>query len=213
MSDQGSVTRWFHQAKDGDEQAIEALWKRFYVRLVDYSRSKLPRGRSQAKDEEDVVLSAFETFFQRARQGEFPSVQNRDSIWRLLLVIASGKAANQVAHEVRQKRGGGRTVHISTGESLDSCCETPVFAAIIAKEPTPDFALQVAEEYRRLMESLGDSALIQVATMKFEGFENKEIAQKMDMSVRSVERKLNRIRMIWSECQGNHHDTVTLNSA
>ena len=68
---------------------------------------------------------------------------------------------------------------------------------VVGREPSPEFAAEVAEEYERLIKSLGDATLEQLATWKLEGYTNAEIAQKWDKTERTVERKLNLIRKIW----------------
>jgi hypothetical protein len=37
----GSVTRWIGDLKAGDEQALRALWDRYYATLVERAREKL----------------------------------------------------------------------------------------------------------------------------------------------------------------------------
>ena len=66
-------------------------------------------------------------------------------------------------------------------------------------EPTPDFATQVADECRRLLDLLGDDSLRRVAVWKMEGYSNDEIAERLDCSRRTVARKLEAIRILWSE--------------
>ena len=72
-------------------------------------------------------------------------------------------------------------------------------AQVVGDEPTPEFAVQVTEEYRRLLDLLEDETLKTVAQWKLEGYYNDEIAQKLDCVPRTVERKLHRIRIIWEE--------------
>ena len=69
---------------------------------------------------------------------------------------------------------------------------------VVGDEPTPEFAAQVAEEYQRLLDLLGDESLRQVAVWKMEGLTNDEIAGRLDCSRRTVARKLETIRIIWS---------------
>ena len=69
---------------------------------------------------------------------------------------------------------------------------------VVGDEPTPEFAAQVAEEYQRLLDLLGDETLRQVAVWKMEGLTNDEIAERLDCSRRTVARKLETIRIIWS---------------
>ena len=70
---------------------------------------------------------------------------------------------------------------------------------IIGREPSPDFALQVAEECRRLLDRLDDDTLRSVALLKMEGHTNDEIAFRLGFAPRTVERKLRRIRTLWSQ--------------
>ena len=68
----------------------------------------------------------------------------------------------------------------------------------MGEEPTPEFAAQVAEQYQRLLDLLGDETLRRVAVWKMEGFTKDEIAARLDCSRRTVARKLETIRIIWS---------------
>jgi DNA-directed RNA polymerase specialized sigma24 family protein len=74
---------------------------------------------------------------------------------------------------------------------------------LIASEPTPDFAAQLAEECQVLLARLEDSELQSVAQWKMEGFTNEEIAAKLGCALRSVERKLKVIRSLWGEVKAN----------
>ena len=66
-------------------------------------------------------------------------------------------------------------------------------------EPTPAFAAQVAEEYRRLLERLDSPALRTVSMRKVEGYANDEIATQLGCGLRTVERRLRLIRSIWEQ--------------
>ena len=66
----GSVTHWIKQLKTGDEGvAQQELWDRYFERFLALV-GKQPRGLPQREaDEEDVVLSALDCFFDGARRG------------------------------------------------------------------------------------------------------------------------------------------------
>ena len=68
----------------------------------------------------------------------------------------------------------------------------------MGEEPTPEFAAQVAEEYERLLELLAEESLRPVAVWKMEGLTADEIADRLACSRRTVARKLEAIRVIWS---------------
>jgi DNA-directed RNA polymerase specialized sigma24 family protein len=70
---------------------------------------------------------------------------------------------------------------------------------ILSREPSPEFALQLAEEYQRLLRCLDDHTLRSVALWKMEGQSNNDIAARLGCAPRTVTRKLHRIRVLWSQ--------------
>jgi DNA-directed RNA polymerase specialized sigma24 family protein len=70
-------------------------------------------------------------------------------------------------------------------------------AQFLGREPSPEFAAQLAEDSRRLVEALGSPSLRLVALMRLEGHGIEEIGRRLEVSSRSVERKLHLIRMTW----------------
>src|SRR5262249_10917971 len=87
MVSEGSVTYWLQQLQAGDQTAAQELWNRYFGRLVSLARSKLRGASRRAADEEDVALSAFESFCRGAEQGRFPKLLDRENLWCLLAVI------------------------------------------------------------------------------------------------------------------------------
>jgi DNA-directed RNA polymerase specialized sigma24 family protein len=69
---------------------------------------------------------------------------------------------------------------------------------VLGREPTPEFALQVAERCRQLLDSL-DKGLRAVALWRMEGYSVQEIAARLGCVPRTVERKLRAIRELWGE--------------
>jgi DNA-directed RNA polymerase specialized sigma24 family protein len=195
MSSAGSVTHWIGRLKEGDPAAVQKLWEGFFHRLVRLARSRLQSAPRRAADEEDVALSAFDSFCRGALEGRFPRLSDRDELWQLLVLLTARKASNLVRQERRQRRGGGRVWNASALD--EGAGEGPAFANLIGREPDPEFAAQVAEECRRLLERLGDATLQAVAVWKMEGHTNEEIAGKLGRSLGTVERKLQLIRRTW----------------
>jgi len=197
MSSPGSVSRWIAALKHGDPAAAQPLWKRYYRQLVALARKMLRASGRRAVDEEDVVQNVFHSFFRAVAQGRFPQLDDRDGLRRLLVVITANKALRQLKHEHRLKRGGGsaaRPAEIYPGGPNE---EEPL-VQVVGAEPTPEFAAQLDEEYQRLLELLGDRTLRSVAIWKMEGYGNGEIADKLACSRRTVARKLEAIRILWS---------------
>jgi hypothetical protein len=103
-----------------------------------------------------------------------------------------------VQHEKRQKRGGGNVV-TEADLAPGSAEEGAALDRLIGREPSPEFAAQVAEECGRLLDILGDEDLRGIARWKMEGHTNGEIAGKLGCLERTVERKLRVIRGLWEE--------------
>jgi DNA-directed RNA polymerase specialized sigma24 family protein len=200
MSAPGSVTNWIGELKAGNHAVAQHLWERYFQRLVGLARKKLEGLRKRAADEEDVALSAFDSFCRGAERGRFPQLTDRDDLWRLLVVITARKACDLIQQEARQKRGGGKVRGESVwASSPDS--EEAVFGLeqVLGREPTPEYAAQVAEEFQRLLARLDDPELRSIALWKMEGFTNNEIAAKLKWAGSTVERKLRLIRGVWEK--------------
>jgi RNA polymerase sigma factor (sigma-70 family) len=172
--------------KDGDPQAVQAIWERYYRRLVAVARDKLRTSKRRMADEEDVVQGAFFSFYCGMEAGRFPILNDRESLWKLLFVITARKAADQLQHEHRKKRAG-------------TVAELDAIEQVIGDEPTPEFAAQLVEQYERLLEILDDDAMRNVAVWKMQGYNHDEIAEKLDCSRSTVARKLTAIRIIWEK--------------
>ncbi len=192
MGPEGSITRWLGPLQAGDAVAAQELWERYFRRLVGLARGKLQVSARRATDEEDVALSVFDTFCRNAQRGRFPQLADREDLWRLLVTLTARKAARLRRDEGRLKRGGGRQA--VPAESEEACLES-----ILSREPTPQFAAEVAEACRRLLSCLGDAQLEEVARCKMEGYTTEEIAQRLKCAPRSVKRKVKLIRDLWEQ--------------
>jgi DNA-directed RNA polymerase specialized sigma24 family protein len=182
-----AVTVWLGQLQSGESAAARPLWEKYFHRLVGLARRRLRDAPRRATDEEDVALSAFDSFCRNAEAGRFPDLSDRDSLWRLLAAFTLRKAAHHVRDAGRLKRGGGVAVADASG----------VFEELVARDPDPAVAAEVAEECDRLLAALADPVLRRVALLRMEGDSVDEVAVKVGCARRSVKRKLQLIRTIW----------------
>jgi DNA-directed RNA polymerase specialized sigma24 family protein len=191
MSSDVSVTRLIGMLKEGDRTAAQQLWEAYFSRLVSLARGRLRSAPTRVADEEDVALSAFDSFYRRAERGQFPQLEDRDDLWQVLFVITVRKAINLVHHQGRASRGGGRVQSLADLDRQGA--ET-----VLAQEPTPELAAQMTEECQRLLAQLGDETLRAVAVWRMEGFSVAEIARRLGCVEQTVTRKLGTIRRLWS---------------
>ena len=182
MSSPDPVSLWISQLKEGERDAAGLLLQRYFGRLVQLARARLRAQPGLAADDEDVALSAFKSLCLGAERGRFPQLDDRNDLWRLLALLAIRKAID--LQRRRQARGEPGAADVEQ---------------LLSGDPPPDLAAELAEEYRRLLDRLGDATLRAVALWKVEGHSNEEIAQKLGCGLRSVERKLHRIRALLGE--------------
>jgi DNA-directed RNA polymerase specialized sigma24 family protein len=202
MSGSDSVTLWLEGAKAGDHVAIQRLWDRYFQRLVLLASSRLPRHAKRILDEEDVALSAFRSFCDRVGQGQFPDLCNRDHLWRLLFAITVRKVVESIRYQTRVKRGGGQILGESAMGEAEDASSTEGIAQILSREPTPEHAAEFADELEGLFARLEDVMLRVIAFQRLQGLSSEEIARSLEVSKRTVDRKLHLIRAMWEEESG-----------
>jgi RNA polymerase sigma factor (sigma-70 family) len=195
MSAPSSVTTWIERLRAGDQTAAAALWQRYYAQMVRLAREHLARRVRAVGDEEDMALSAFASFCAGVAAGRFPSISNRDDLWRLLFTITLRKARDHARREDRQRRGGGRTV--GAADLLD--LPDADLDHLVGSEPDPAWAAAVADQLAHLMAVLPGDDLRRVAQGHLEGYTAVEIARQLGCSLRTVERKWQVVRQYWRE--------------
>ena len=191
MSDRNNVSHWIDRVKEGDSVAANRIWQHYFDRLVRSVRSRLGGQNRAVSDEEDIVLSVFESFYAAAEKGRFPNLSDRDDLWRLLLRMSARKVIDKHRHDRRGRRGGDIQIHSLAGDD-ESIIEA------IGDEPSPDMVLMMQESVEQLFSQLGVGQLQDLAVAKLEGYSNAELAQRLGCSERTIERRLHLIR---EKCQ------------
>ncbi len=192
-----SVSQWIDGLKAGEDAAAAKLWQRYYRRLIGLARKKLGDSPRRVADEDDVVLSAFQSFCQRAQEDRFPDLHDRDDLWHLIVRITERKAYDQLHNQTRKKRGSGLVGGESAFMDLEASGPGAGINEVAGPEPTPEFAAEMVEAVDRLFDKLADDQLRQIALRKLEGYTNEEIAAKIGRSLPTVERRLRLIRERW----------------
>ncbi len=191
-----SVTFWLKQLSQGSHGAADQLWKRYSAALHRIARVRLCHG-SPVEDEDDLAQSVFVVLWKGAERGDWNELKNREELWWLLLEITRRKALEHNRHWSVQKRGGqGNSVSLPQIRSDDSTAGFVEFPD--ARAVPPDADAIVREEHDRLITALGNDTLRAVAAMRLDGQSHAEIATELGVSLRTVIRKLNLIKTLWS---------------
>jgi DNA-directed RNA polymerase specialized sigma24 family protein len=194
-----SVSEWLGRLKSGEADAAQKLWDRYAHELVDLARRRLGTTPKSVSDEEDVAQSVFSSVCRGAQAGRFADIKTRDELWWLLLTITKQKAVDLMRRELADKRGAGR---VGTEAQLAADSQKhPTFGMddLAGSAPTPEFLVMLDEQYQRLLGKLRNDRMRQVAISRVEGYTIEEIAGRLSISVRAVERKLQLIRAQWAQ--------------
>jgi RNA polymerase sigma factor (sigma-70 family) len=197
----GSVTRCIQQFKAGDDAAFEKIWQHYFDQLLGVARDVMKRRRQWgAADENDIVQNALWSVCRGLPHNKsYEGVNSRESLWPILVAITKFKVADNYRREAAAKRGGGKVVSEGALEGSASRIECDFSQLIADRSPTADDIVELTEQLQSLMELLEQDDLKEVAQMHLEGWKNNEIAQKLGVSSRTVERKLSIIRDTWFE--------------
>jgi RNA polymerase sigma-70 factor, ECF subfamily len=200
MSSPKSITRLVADRCSPDrrisDEAARRLWEKFSQRLLALVRGRL-NGRIRARaDEEDVVQSAFRSFCIRLERGD-DLFEDRDDLWRLLVTVTLNKVRMVARFHRQQKRDVRRDQSADPRAGERSRAEN-LLDQVAATSRRPGSMIALADEMERQLNAL-EPELRQIARWKLAGFTNEEIAapDKLDKTVRTVERKLERIRRAW----------------
>lgn len=195
-SEPGSISILLQRLKFGDQRASSEIWKRYIERLLPLARKQLRGLRDPVVDEEDLLLSVFDRFFKAAQEERFAKLENREDLWQVLLVLTERRATDQYRRTNAQKRGGpgGRDEgDAAAGGHVDDILE---FAE---RGPTPEFAVIFADQLETALCRIQEPSTQEAALLRMEGYELKEIAEKLGISLSSVKRKLRVVRDLWSQ--------------
>lgn len=154
-------------------------------------------------DEEDIALSVFDTLVRGAANGKFPLLHDRYDLWHLLVALTRQKVVDLRRFETRQKRGQGLVKNVaSLGYNFERA-RMMTLDDLVGDAPTPEYISILSDEFRRAMQILNDDVLIKIAKDKLEGYTTSEIAKRLDISQRTVQRKLILIQNRWIQQLAN----------
>jgi DNA-directed RNA polymerase specialized sigma24 family protein len=85
------------RAAAGDQDAARELYSRYFRRLLGLARSRLDGLERQKVEAEDVVQSAFKSFFVLLEDGQF-SLDESGDVWPLLVRITLRKCGHKLEH-------------------------------------------------------------------------------------------------------------------
>ena len=171
----------------GDEPAAVEVCDRFVHLLLTLARQHLDGATLRKLDPEDVVQSAYKSFFVKFREGHY-QLTNWDSLWGLLLRITLRKCRRKMEYFRAEKRDVRRERPVDPLE--DSSVQEPNAAA---RDPTPFEAAVLAETVEDVMRGLNQAGR-QIVCLSLQGHSVVQISEQSGRTERTVERVLARLR-------------------
>lgn len=140
-----SSAKLLAQWRAGDEEAAGEIWRRYAERLIALARTRLAKSLMRVLDPEDVVQSAYRSFFVNARSDRYVLRQSGD-LWRLLVAITLHKLHNQFRRHTSRKRA------VTREEQGERSGGAPDLQTILfTRDPSPEQAAMVADEVAMLL--------------------------------------------------------------
>lgn len=173
--------------RDGDQGAAAQLFERYVGKLVSLAQRNLSSQLGRRIDAEDVVQSAFRSFFRGTRDGRFQLESGQD-LWRLLAVMTVTKLKKQVEFHTAAKRD----FQMDRSPSPDD--PHPVVNHTV-EEPSPADSLALVEQIERVSAQLGRDQQ-RIFAMRLEGHQVEEIGAAIGISERTVRRVLDKIKAL-----------------
>ncbi len=162
--------------QSGEDDAATALYSRYAARLMQLANRTTGDDLSTRVDAEDIVQSVFRTFFRRVSDGHY-MIPEGEELWKLLLVIALNKVRMIAVHHRAAKRNVSQTRSIGDREIEHSTDATEVLRMTI-----DDVLVKLPESHQAVVHA------------RIDGYEIAEIASRVSLSRRSVERILQSFR-------------------
>ena len=192
-----SITVWFDELKRGSPDAAEQLWNRLFGRLVDYARTRMSGIDRRVSDEEDIAIGVMAALCEAAERNRLPSIEGREDLWRMLLRWTRNDVFDQRRYQEAAKRGGGDV----RGESAIRSGDTQITSSLdrfVSDAHPADVLHEMSEQFTELLQRLPDDVLRTIAIDRLHGYQNEEVAVRLGVSTRTVERKLRLIRGFWT---------------
>ena len=196
MSANGSISGWIATLRGGNLEPIQQLWDRYKSGLIAAARRHLSTVPKLTVNDDDIAQSVLVAIWRGGEAGLFDKVADRDELWWTLLKITRRKVVTAYRRERTKKRGKW---WIASKERLATDLGIESIGDLLDSRPSPEMICAIEEQTGRLIDCLRKPDLQKVAVWRIEGLSVNEIAERLSLTPRSIERKLNIIRRRWCE--------------
>lgn len=201
--DSADAGRQLKELQNPDSHTAELrLFEKYYPRIKDIAAITLQTARRRVFDEEDVASEAMSEFYRALSEGRFSEVGGEADMWSHL-VRMTRTHANRKVQSLEASEGPN-----VRGESVFQAGSG--IAAVTHRQGIgkPDAllnpgALDDADEVGHFLDFLdaydSGAPLRRIAELRMEGLTNRQVASRINSSLRSVERLTAKVRVLWDQ--------------
>ena len=165
----------FDQVKTGDQKAFELLFSIYFARLNDFAKHVVKDDAISQDIIQDVFVKVWEN------KAKIESLHLEAFLFRLVRnrcidFIKHLKVVNNQMHEIE----------------ISSKCEELYRIDFIGNEPYILIEQELKVKIEKTIQNLPDRCREVFVLSRMDGLKNKEIAEKLDINIKNVERHLNR---------------------
>jgi RNA polymerase sigma factor (sigma-70 family) len=169
--------------RSGEDTAAREVFEKFAGRLIGLARGQFNQLLARKVDPEDVVQSAYKSFFVRHRAGKL-EVGDWEGLWHMLTLITLRKCADRAQYFRARRRDAARE---AGGNQPDG------WLAALDREPSPEEAVILAETVENLFRDITAHER-PVLELSLQGYTVPEICERLDRAERTVRRLRERLR-------------------
>lgn len=194
IEETGSVSQWLRELKSGHCSAVDAIWHRYYQRVVQYATRKMKINPDRSVDGEDIAQITMHRLCFSLASGRYPLLDDRQQLWDLLVVFTLNRIRKHLRSCSAQKRTGLRqSVFVFKQTKALEDLQTPEAPAIMAD--------MVQCWLDRLDREDPTGELKQIAIWSMEEISGSEIARILKKRKSTVLQQIRLIRLLWEECE------------
>jgi RNA polymerase sigma-70 factor (ECF subfamily) len=187
MSTSDSFADVMARLRAGDQDAAREVFERFVDKLIRLAKRRFDAVMRRKVDPEDVVQSAYKSFFHRHAAGKL-EVHDWGKLWSLLATITLRKCLDRVEyHRARCRDARREATARPEGEGTEPWWEAT------AQEPTPEQAAMLIETVEQLLRDLSEHER-PIMELSLQGYTAQEISLQLGRAERSVRRLRERVR-------------------
>lgn len=192
-------------ASSGDPVAYDELWSMLYPKLKAAVRYKVESMPRLVNDESDLTSEALQSFFRRAFVDQEFDLNCPNSVWQLLKLITM-RHINDVLKGLKTAKRGGGVAPLSlesvsgasvSGDAGSDSSDDLRGGIPDAKQAEPSDEIEWSDLLDRLLASIEDATARKILLLRLEHHSNSEIADMLQISIRTVQRHLKMIAGLW----------------